>query len=289
MNKISLLGVLCFVTSGAVPGAAAQGLHTGIPPATTWNLYDDFAFDHGAVVAAIDTDVEGKTLDLSWRYAPFESYPEIGIDVDQTIATSYWPTAIRVIDANTVVVTGKERAPSNSTVVEIWTFSDPSAGYVGDVNNPSNIVWNFQPGERTAVDEVYDAATPGRDMIMAVFSLEGAPSDQLLVQFYDSRDLYKLECDTGTLTLAASPTGQSSGVITEPNLLSDSHSSYWQGEHNTHGYLYVFTQGGFIIEPSSTLVFFDSDKDGTLDGSLVLNGASWAASYANPADYAWIR
>ena len=118
----------------------------------------------------------------------------------------------------------------------------------------------------TGVDSLYDTAVQGRDMVTVIMR-NVAQSGSFFVQFYDSKQVHSCTFSGASgpvLTLAASPTPAPPPAVVAA-ALGDRHHTFWAKRHITHGDVYVFDAR------DRTLVLVDSDKNGVLDGSIVVS------------------
>ena len=120
------------------------------------------------------------------------------------------------------------------------------------------------PRPLLAVDAVYNDAVVGKDMVRVMFHVRGAQPPAALVQFHDSRSLYRCSLVapyTWTLLYDSQ---------TEPGLASD-FNVYVSGDHAAHGYAYILGQEYGVANQAWPLVLLDSDRDGAIDDHFVLD------------------
>jgi len=119
------------------------------------------------IVMSSGTSVEakmstpGKRVRFYWR-------GEDGLGLNQIVETSFYPTSIRWIARNggiRFVVSGK-RPLTWTTVVEEWTLEEPKVLVEASLG-----VKHFGRARVRQVTSIYDAAVPGRDMVLASWRL----------------------------------------------------------------------------------------------------------------------
>lgn len=259
-----------------------QGVHSGFPPPDVRrHAHDEMNLCPApSLFGTAFLEQYRRLVTIHWRFVPFGPEPGSGAEALQSHAVRYWPTKLVVLDGHRLCVAGKEPPPSDSTVIEVWTFGD---AVTEQGTGPTGSSVSMEEPERIAVDEVYEAAAPGRDMVVALFAHWGAPRDAVLVQFWDSKAVYSIPTDGGAPALVASPVPDRFGVLVEPELASSDYDGCFQGRHVSRGFVYFFR----ATEPNprkSTLVLYDQDEDGTLDGSEVISYSAWATSVYSDAD-----
>lgn len=202
MIASQLIVILCLapLSEGAlaaptVPEDPAGHVSTGPPPAAlaaTANL------DGLEYLSA--TGIFGRPVHvLSDKKVQLKYFATTGDIHDATVAqgsivesTSYWPTSAAVLDPTHIAVAGMGLGQGRDhTVIEIWRIRTPL------------LVWSLNPstGQNEANIEnlgvlsktqIYSEATPGRDIVRGMVRMRGV-EDAMLVHFYDSGDLYRLE------------------------------------------------------------------------------------------------
>lgn len=212
----------------------------------------------------VDGEVEyfmaEKSISIEWAvsYSPgAPTDPHLSV---QNESTRFWPTEVSGAGPGKLAVAGKDMRTGN-TVIEVWEFTlpnpfpapyiDPASGQTvyPDINVPI-----------TSRKVVFDEQTSGKNLVWAMFP-HHATNNHLLVQFWDSRDLYTLDLQNGALTLVLSPT-QNQGVPQEPSLAND-YVDRWSARHATQGYVYFLSPKG--NKALDLLVLFDLDLDGQID------------------------
>ena len=101
--------------------------------------------------------------------------------------TAFWPTAVAVLDDQSLAVGGRfAGAGEPLTVVEVWRLRRPRIET--DARGQGRLE-GLGVLERT---RIYESARAGRDMVRALVRLRGRPGT-LLAQFHDSGDVVELE------------------------------------------------------------------------------------------------
>ena len=168
--------------------------------------------------------------------------------------TEYLPTTLLAPNRTSLLVAGKR--DDGRTVIELWTFD-------ASVVPPRPI--------RTIV---YDESRKGRDMVALLVGVPGSDST-CLVQFWDSRDIYRLAFDRtpASLRLLASPTPRP-GALTVPEL-TQWFDNVWSGDYVSRGFMYHL---GTDTEGASSLILVDADRDGRLDRYETVDSEQWGPS-----------
>jgi hypothetical protein len=200
-------------------------------------------------------DMIGKKVSVLWT----SKNPDATLRQDFTVA--YWPTSIVALaGGDQIVVAGKRR--NGNTVIEVWTFQLPLLVAPAPL---SSATAHFKEATVKTIDEIYDEATQGRDMVSAMLAKANQPVG-LLVQFYDSKSVYDLESSSGTTTLSLVAT-----TTTLPGL-NRSFTFCWSRDHKTRGVIYVFRDEDTA---NSTMVFIDQDRNHVVDSAILVSDADW--------------
>jgi hypothetical protein len=263
-NLIRLLFALLVLLT---PSLGYAQVHQGVPPQELWgfNKFTGvFEFSNG-VQGRLEFHGNLKYVRTSWRYA--------GADPkEQVFATSYHPTGVIALAATKWLVAGK--TTRGATVLELWTVQKPLV--ITSIPGGDPVIGTATV---TAIDEIYDEATVGRDMI-ELMCRKAEDTNKVLLQFYDSKALYEINLTTQAYALVANPTASGSALVVPA--LNHKYRQFWTREHTTQGYVYVLASTGTSLE---SLVFKDTNKDGTIDAFQVVNNATWASTYAASSNY----
>jgi hypothetical protein len=267
-----LIAALAPLSCHAPTSNAWQGSTVQPPPSNLVGPMSGALFyksTDGVFHARAFIDVDNKSVRITSYKITTPGQPE---KQTQIIKVRYWPTSIAELSNGTLCVAGK--GPRNgNTIVETWAF-DP----------PAQTGTSWKAASLRAIDEVYNELAAGRDVVESMIPLWGGPAAALLVKFNDSKDVYSLTL-TGAYALVASPLFHQ-GVVYAPFLSTA--DGAWGGELVNGGFIYSF----FLKEvpdpqASSMLLLEDSNKDGVIDGSVILTGAQFTALGYN-LDAAWV-
>jgi hypothetical protein len=262
---------LIAITALSVPRASnAQGQAwkpaSGPPPAELrWPGKHNATLDFkdASLTGKARWDLRGKLVSILWSHAP-----TLSGDI-QEIATTYWPTTVVALqDGKTLLVAGKR--PDGNTVIESWVFFAP----VLVPKDTAHTEYSLEPAVIDRVETVFDAATEGKDLVAHLVCKLGSTSN-VLVQFVDSRAVYDVDlaAKPPKLTLVAEPRAAAS-IPAVPQLVQR-YTHVWSADHKSRGYVYAFVNDG--RDAVSPLVLLDTDRNGTLDGSLVIPLPQWSA------------
>lgn len=211
----------------------------------------------------VSTDVQKKQVTLSWHLR--QPGQQSGNDIwratsTQVEACSFWPTAVAPVSATEIVVAGYDRR--GITRIERWTVTLPSI--VVDLSGKERL--RTHAVTRSEVLLLHEA---GKEAV-CVMTVNRGEARSVLLQFWDSRDVYRLDVDTAALTLQVSSTQHP----TAPYLsqLADAYLyQVWSGDHVAHGYTYLLMN---IEDRMMPIALFDNDRDGTIDDALSVDAAT---------------
>lgn len=247
--------------SAAAGGAA--GIQHGLPPQPLAGI--DKA---EARLTFASSDLRGEAayhmaerqVTIVWRvtYTPgAPTDPHLSV---QTESASYWLTEVSGAGPGRLAVAGKDPRTGH-TVVELWTFTPPDRLPAPSIEPASG--QTVYPSIRVPITTrrvVLDASEKGRDLVRVLFP-NHVVERELLVQFWDSRDLYALDVETGALTLLLSAT-PGGGAPHEPALAND-YVKRWSARHAAQGDCYFLSPEG--DGSLDLLALFDHDLDGGID------------------------
>lgn len=238
----------------------------GMPPAELrWpgKHKATLAFKDSSIVGKARWDMRGKLVSILWSHEPTLS------GESQELPTTYWPTAVAELqDGKTLLVAGKR--PDGNTVLESWLFRAPELVPKDEAKSE----YLLKPAAIERVDTVYDAAAQGKDLVGHMVKKLGSVSS-VLIQFVDSRAVYDVDlaAKPPKLTLVAEP--RAAAVLPPVPQLAQRYTRMWAGDHKSRGYVYAFVNDEH--DDVSRLVLLDADRNGVLDGSVVVPSAQWAA------------
>lgn len=116
------------------------------------------------------------------------------------------------------------------------------------------------------------------DMVSGMFRVETGSTndsdDYLLIHFWSSNDIYKLDLSDQTYAVQVTDTAVPA--------LASVYDTYMTREHATQGMFYMFQARRWMQPPEvrpDILVLMDTDKDGVIDGTLTLtlDETQWVA------------
>jgi len=272
MNPM-ILSVFLALAQGQGPGQQIQ-----IPPTEAWSdVVNTVALStpiDGSIKATVRVRTDTKKVKIGWRI--FTAFPDLmsGIETHtQEFTPTYWPTYACGAGPDAIYVAGRNGL--GRTVLERWDFDTSGLGAPGP---------GFQPAPRVTVTVLLNEAVPGRDTIAQMRKMLHDPT-VLMVRYLDSRDVYAFDTVTLTQTQIAGPgPTEPLGVLLDSGL-AGKFSPLIGRDHVQYGYVYMFGQP-HSKSNGVTLVLFDSNRDGVLDGSIPLDQAGWAAGdWSNPENY----
>lgn len=211
----------------------------------------------------VATDVSEKQVTIAWtlRQPGAQTGNDLWRATAKSVETvSYWPTAVVALSATELIVTGYDHR--GITRIERWDVTLPTI--VVDASGKEHL--------RTfavARSDVLMLFETGKEAV-CVLEINRGATRSVLLQFWDSRDVYRLDIDTATLTLQVSAT-QRAGVLSLPQLADAYLFQVWTGDHILHGYTYILMS---IEGRKMPIALFDGDRDGTLDSGLSVDAAT---------------
>lgn len=270
LRRLVTPGFLIVALSAAVRVSNAQEdtwkPAEGMPPAELrWpgKQKAKLEFKDLALTGQARWDMRGQLVSILWVHEPTRS-AEL-----QEIHTSYWPTSIvELADGKSLAVAGKRQG--GNTIIEFWHILAPELV----PKDEAKTEYLLKPAAVERVDTIYDTAAKGRDLVVHLVRKLGT-SPALLVQFADSRDVYDVDlaAKPPAFKLVASPNAAAS-IPAVPQLVQR-YTRVLSADHATRGYVYAFANDEH--ESVAALVLLDADRNGALDGSLVVPPDKWAA------------
>lgn len=225
------------------------------------------------VAAKISFRTSVKALSFAWEYST-DGWDTVAESLTFAEPLAYYPTELALF-GNKLYVAG--RSTKGETTIEEWALSLPQINRFADSDSGAPI-FQIVPERRIPVAQIYRSAAVGRDGIKALFVEAGTDNPRhVFAHFWDSRDVYRIDCATGAQQLAFSATPRS-GVPVEP-ALRGFYNSIQGLRHATHGNVYIFSQGeSDAPTTAAVLVLRDKDSDGVLDDSVVIpDHETWIA------------
>jgi len=226
--------------------------------------------------------VSEKQVRFSWSWTT--SGPRPRQFSAQEEGVPFWPTAVVSVAPDVIAVAGREGA---CTVIELWELRaplvppQPMPDAEGACTYPELVI------PVAAKTTLLHEAAAGRDLVYLALPNPAPPANvvhSLFVQFFDSKNLYRLDVDDAgrsTLNLVAAPVSQG-GLPKVPIFppLSNAYEFCWSADHPRYGHVYVFAMSPNSNKPRhDTFVIFDEDRDGNLrEGDyLSLDGPTWCS------------
>jgi hypothetical protein len=254
--KFCLLPVILVTSLASTASAQGWTPHAGEPPAGIVPATPAYGKVHYAdgTQGLVWFEMAQKKVTIRWkREAP-------NIQLYQSIATGYWPTAVVALGSgDEFVVSGKRR--NGNTVIERWKLTKPI------VNSPAIGAAYMESAIVAEIDTLYDEAHQGRDMVLRMLARPGQ-TNSVLVQFFDSKDLYDV-----SWTAASTSTTLVASASALP-ALQTSFTFSWSRDHKTRGIVYVFRDEDV---PNSTLVLIDQDRNKTIDSAIGVTDLEWTS------------
>jgi hypothetical protein len=98
------------------------------------------------------------------------------------------------------------------------------------------------------------------------------------VYFDASRELASIHLNSRAMTIVASPK-TAPGSLSVPALAED-YRTFWSADYRERGYCYIFSDSQERPSPKpppGILVIIDSDRDGSVDKSVLVSGEQWSS------------
>lgn len=170
----------------------------------------------------------------------------------EKLSVTFWPSAITYLGGDVVCVAGLEA--DGDTVIELWKLRDPL--YVLDVRTGEGTIVGRGTSRRARVFESDEAGKSVVQNLMPMLDTGAA----MLVQYWDSSDVYRVDTTTGQHVLVATNDPQSAATYVPA--LDAPHVVHWNGRHVDHGYCYVLGSAGQVKDIT---VLIDSNADSIID------------------------
>ncbi len=268
--------------------SSAQGPSQELDAGAYWLGSISMESEDPNVHVEVSVDPHGAKVYVDWKWIPPQA-PRTAASASQTFNTLYQPTYACGIGPRQIAVAGKEIG--GDTLIEFWTFGQALKTEALTPPPQGGHRFALQAGLRTEKTEIYRQSGLGLDTIAQMTRMLG-PEDStlLLLRFWDSKDVYRLDWTTELLTRLASPQSGAFGALHVPELAFEDSSALRRGNHSLLGDVYIFPRrsgSDGVRDPFvSTLVLIDSDRDGVLDDRLWLDGAGWVThGLDDPANF----
>ena len=229
-----------------------------------------------------------KSIKIRWHYQVVGLTDSSMLDPttwtsSQRIALEMWPTDVTVLGPRRIAVAGAEA--TGHLVVQVLELEEvaglPALGV--DALTGQAVLPELELAVSSRRTVMRQPLEEGR-YICALFKNRGR-EDGLIFQYQDTGELHELNLGTQETNLVAKaegPVGQ--GLLLVPQL-ANRFTSLGDGEHQRLGHLYWFYDRH--AQSEGVLVLADSDKDGVLDSSSMVQ--PWTAEYGDPVNYASTR
>lgn len=217
-------------------------------------------------VASARVSTDDKRLSVHWR-------SNGGTAATQDVTLAYYPTAMSYLSGGKVAVAGK--GDLGATVVEVFEFQEPTL--MATDGSGAIILAGYGV---TTIKLALRESVVGRDIVMRMCT-HPVEDSVVILQYWDSRDVYTLDLRDNALTLAASSTsGAAAPHIPE---LTGYFGGMWASRHVTNGSVLVLTP----LQPDGeAVVLVDASSDGVFDSGSALDGEQWVSlGYADPDNY----
>ncbi len=266
---IGLVPFLPAASSGPAAPRTTSPSKTAAQPVSAPSTLSGLLYGYGKGKAPIDLglgeaakgyatySVELKKIYFKWLVTYGPDSQAFRSSQEETL--SFWPTDVCGFGPDRLAVAGVDAR--GATVIEVWDLRDiplplPSYDASGNVNDPEITVPVI--GRSVAL---FKDGVVGMQQVLHMCEFIGHP-DTLLVQFFDSRDVYSLDTVTGSLELEITPGAGSSNVLSVPALLEDTRPEFQAMTHPTLGNVYSWSA---YMTSDGTLIVRDSSKAGVLD------------------------
>jgi len=260
------LSVLAF----GLDANAQIAVHSGIPPTSLWGEEKVVPLlTIGQFRGAVEYDTTKQEIRIEWKYREPQTN-HTALEAFQRIALPYWPTDVLALGPTTLCVAGK-RPRSDRTVIEQIEFSGPpTLAALLESKKPKPTISPSPIGSRVTV---FDDAVVGKDMVTTMFVHRGRPGS-ILVQFYDSGDVYEMQLNDGAHALVFSATPSAAAQV--ELALQKRFVRFFQDHHKELGFVYCFAS--HVELPGAgvaMLVDTEESLDGVLDYSMWLTNEEW--------------
>lgn len=284
MNRFSMFAVVLLVGIVSTLDALGQPSFQPPPGPLAENKHRREFAETAQLKGEVSFSMLDKTLSLDWTYV---NLSQVLAEHSEDVSLTFWPTAIARMpnSPSRFVVAG--RTTTGNTIIQAMNYEKP---ITYDTNgNPV-----LHPVVIQSVSTLYNQSVTGRQYVyhMAPDLLD---ADKLIIQFYDSGDLYRFT--PGIITpwmLLASASSSGGSVLQVPEFDYENgaldglnYNAMWLGDHNTVGHVYVFR---INYSEEETLILKDTNRNGTLDSIERVGPFTWASSaYPDLAAYSLIR
>lgn len=264
-----------FISGPSAEGPASRpsqwGPYTG-PPPLDWDLnpaevyYRNIAGGVWNVAVSSDAPASKTSVSIDWTNRVNDQLTRT------TFATSYWVTALALDDDGLgFLVAGKRR--NGNTLIDHYRYSVPGGGVVPIGGSTSSSV-------SVSITNLYDSAQEGKDIVCAMEYVAQSSDAKVLMQFYDSKNIYTGDILSGSLAmhLLASPDSSSAAPFIVPELSNKASLFVETYLSSSVGIYYLFKSRAFC---QGTNVLVDSDSDASIDSVEWVHHLNWYDSPYN--------
>lgn len=225
------------------------------------------------VVASVNSSLANRSVSFRWSWKPNPTASHQ--NSVQSEAVAFWPTDVQSVGPNQLAVAGIVR---NRTVIELWTLDAitlPSAA-IGENGVTAYGKLHVAIASKRLV---FESSATGMRGVQWMSRNPVTPTGaiaSLFVLFHDSRSVYEItllpgQDATAVLRVASTATPN---VLVQPGLLGRIEGKVL-ANHSSWGFVHMFTPV-YDAEPQApTIVLYDQDRNGSLDGTLVVSAAEW--------------
>lgn len=132
---------------------------------------------------------------------------------------AFWPTGLVVHGGLEQLCVSGQRRNNGNTVIQRWSFSSPRLLTIVPVGGGEPTYLPRSPN-LAQVDTLFNAREPGKGIAYLMAPVQAQPS-VFLVQFYDSRDVYRFDASVDPITITRVATSEGpapDGALVNPAL-----------------------------------------------------------------------
>ena len=242
--------------------------------------------------AYVTTDSTSRVVTLHWTSSQYVGQPPnwsltwdsatdgMGscktLTQDQIVTTRFYPTSCAIADADSILVGGING--DGETIIEVWdlTWVGPMPTPVIEGSSGLLVIPISQPN--VTKTRVYQADEAGQRFVCSLAGLRVSGSSDaaaILVQFYDSQDVYTVDLGSSIPVLLVSESTPGALFSAPASLAPKDHTGMRFADRTDTGYVYIFERGrnGWWDQPydAPILILIDGDRNGTIDSLVQLS------------------